>query len=210
MQAAPPNSSQQAEALAEFQAGVTAALRSWTALRTAIDSDWGGFDSKVKAEDLRTNLFSCFDGSTPKINKEELEDNLLMYMEDEFSVVLDDKSERQLAEIIFQMYETCSVGNFSISRQVVENARKISESYTQTKVVVQTEGELDNEEMQTTSVITAQEYASQHIFGAPTPVKENSNQPPPRQLGEGSVVQPRQEVDDDGFAPVLTKRRGKR
>eukprot|EP00560_Eucampia_antarctica_P000796 CAMPEP_0197832196 /NCGR_PEP_ID=MMETSP1437-20131217/13635_1 /TAXON_ID=49252 ORGANISM="Eucampia antarctica, Strain CCMP1452" /NCGR_SAMPLE_ID=MMETSP1437 /ASSEMBLY_ACC=CAM_ASM_001096 /LENGTH=205 /DNA_ID=CAMNT_0043435421 /DNA_START=65 /DNA_END=682 /DNA_ORIENTATION=+ len=205
MQSPPSDAS---SALSEFQAGVTAALRSWNALRTASDSAWGGFDSRAKAEDLRTNIFSCFDGSqsTPKIELEELEDSLHSYMEDEFSVVLDDNSERQLAELIFRMYETCSVGNFSISRQVVENARKISEAYTPSKVI----NPDDDEEMETVNVINAQEYASQHVFGAPVPVQDKSNEPPARQLGENSAVKPQQELDDDGFATVAPKRKGKR
>ena len=87
-------------ALSEFQAGVTAALRSWSALRTAVEGEWGGIESKAKAEDLRASVFSLFDGSSdkPKISLEELEDNLFDYMETEFSIVLEDGSERQVAK----------------------------------------------------------------------------------------------------------------
>jgi Pre-rRNA-processing protein TSR2. len=64
-------------ASAEFQAGVTAVLRSWSAFRTAVESGWGGAASKEKAEFLRTHIFECFDykKSKPSVDVYELEDN---------------------------------------------------------------------------------------------------------------------------------------
>ena len=40
----------QNDAVAEFSAGVTATLRRWTALRAAIDGEWGGGDCRSKGE----------------------------------------------------------------------------------------------------------------------------------------------------------------
>ncbi len=135
------------DALAEFQAGVTAALRSWSALRTAVEGDWGGVDSKAKAEDLRANIFEQFDASgKPKMAQEELEDNLASYMEEEFSVVLEDGSERQLADVIYRMYEGCRVGDVTLARQVVANAQAVVAAMPAHKAVVQTEGELDEDD----------------------------------------------------------------
>lgn len=208
-------------AIAEFQAGVTAALRSWSALRTAVDSGWGGIESQMKAEDLRKSILTCFDGSKPKISMEELEDNLFIYMEEEFSIVLDDDSEKQLAMLIFQMYETCSVGNFTLTKQIVENARIVSEAYTPGHNVITSEGEMDDgsdEETEATNnsgsmdmpTITAQEYASQHLFGAPKIPNTTKNVQPARQLGEKSPEIPQEEMDEDGFAPVVSKRKGRK
>eukprot|EP00585_Thalassiosira_rotula_P003961 CAMPEP_0196136772 /NCGR_PEP_ID=MMETSP0910-20130528/4969_1 /TAXON_ID=49265 /ORGANISM="Thalassiosira rotula, Strain GSO102" /LENGTH=118 /DNA_ID=CAMNT_0041397111 /DNA_START=197 /DNA_END=550 /DNA_ORIENTATION=+ len=91
----------------DFKAGTTAALRSWSALRTAVEQSWGGSHSASKAEDLRSNIFAFFDGTSPKpkMDSFELEENLLGYMEDEFGVVLEDGSERELADLIVRMYE---------------------------------------------------------------------------------------------------------
>lgn len=53
------------DAMEEFRAGVTACLRSWSALRTAVESGWGGGEreSQVKADTLRTNIFDIMNGS---------------------------------------------------------------------------------------------------------------------------------------------------
>ena len=224
MQATPNETIQQSNALSEFQAGLTAALRSWSALRTAVDSGWGGIESQMKAEDLRKNILACFDGtqSKPKISLEELEDNLSLYMEEEFSVVLDDDSEKQLAMLIFQMYETCSVGNFTLTKQVIENARIVSEAYTPKNNVISSEGEMDDasdEETEGTmdmsmnnTTFNAQEYASQHLFGVPKQIQNNTNNNvrPARQLGESAPEKPQEVMDEDGFAPVVSKRKGRR
>ena len=51
--------------LEEFRAGVSACLRSWSALRTAVESGWGGGDreSQNKAEGLRQSIFETLNGS---------------------------------------------------------------------------------------------------------------------------------------------------
>ena len=111
----------------EFRAGLTACLRSWSALRTAVESGWGGNESLKKAEDLRTNILEHLDGSCfpPRIiTIDDLEDNLAIYMEEEFSVVLEDNSERQVADAIWRMYEGCHKGDPSLARQLVSVAKQ--------------------------------------------------------------------------------------
>jgi pre-rRNA-processing protein TSR2 len=210
-------------ALSEFQAGVTAALRSWSALRTAVEGEWGGIESKAKAEDLRASVFSLFDGSSdkPKISLEELEDNLFDYMETEFSIVLEDGSERQVADAIFRMYEGCAKGDVSFARQLVASAEQVATATAGHKVVVHTEGEMDKDEEDGDEVVgsggaggpasgagAAAAYAAGGLFGPMPSQKPPKDAPPPRQLGEKALEQPQVEVDDDGFAPVM--RKGKR
>ena len=121
MSAPPPTSS---FPLAEFQAGVTACLRSWNALRTAVESGWGGNDSVGKADDLRANILNIMNGQTrkPTMEIEDLEDNLAIYMEEEFSLVLEDGSEKQVARTLFQMYDECAQGNTALAEQLVQTA----------------------------------------------------------------------------------------
>ena len=205
-----------ADMMAEFQAGVTAALRSWSALRTAVETDWGGAESHAKAEDLRTNILSQFDTSgKPKMEQEELEDNLVDYMEEEFSVVLEDGSERQLAEVIYRMYDACARGDATLARQVVANAQKVVSTLPAQKAVVQTEGELDDDDdddemagsgAQISSATAAASYASEGLFGPAPTAKPQANLPPPRQLGEAAPEKPQVEVDDDGFAAVSPRK----
>jgi pre-rRNA-processing protein TSR2 len=66
----------------EFQAGVTACIRSWSVLKTAIEQGWG---NPIKAEELRVLIFQCMDFSnrTPKKPLSDLydfEDYLMVFM----------------------------------------------------------------------------------------------------------------------------------
>jgi hypothetical protein len=119
----------------EFQAGVTAALRTWSALRTAVEQSWGPTSA---AEDLRDNIYRHFHdggggGGGPSrkngrggfggiMTRDELEDNLLDYMEDEFGLILEDGSERELSDLICRMYEGCGNGDMSLARSVLRCA----------------------------------------------------------------------------------------
>lgn len=184
-----------------------------------MESGWGGVASKEKAEFLRTHILNCFDytKSKPSVDVFDLEDNIAIYMEEEFSVVVEDDSEKLIAQAIFSLYENCGNGDFTLSRQFIENVTKAAQEK-KGKAVVQTEGELDedsdDEEMDTStsdnaaqSANVAQEYAGDFLFGAPAgQEKKVSSGPPPRQLGEAAPEAPQPEVDDDGFAPVSTKK----
>jgi hypothetical protein len=87
----------------EFQAGVTATPCSClVGITHRCRTIMGWFRLIHKAEDLRlkniySNYHSLSDNSSSNSNKimtqEELEDNLLLYIEDEFGVVLEDVSE---------------------------------------------------------------------------------------------------------------------
>lgn len=197
-------------ASAEFQAGVTAVLRSWSAFRTAVESGWGGAASKEKAEFLRTHIFECFDykKSKPSVDVYELEDNLAIYLEEEFSVVLEDDSEKQVAEVIWKMFEMCGRGDFSLSRQIIDSSRTCHSG----NIVVQTHGELDDdsdEDMETNAQNASENVTpDDFLFGAPTKSQSRSG-PPPRQLGEPEPEKPLPEVDEDGFTMVPPKKEKK-
>lgn len=225
--------------IAEFQAGVTATLRSWSALRTSAESEWGGPQSKTKAEELRQSLYDCFDFNIPpgkepkpKMSIDEVEDNLFLYLEEEFSIVLEDNSEKQVAEVLFKMYESCIRGDFSFTRSIVQNAEEasIKSKSEQKKVAVVSteddESDDDDIEMEIESMAmddgnnqpqalptnifmsqTAREYADQYLFGPPPGVRHVDNNLPVRQLGEAIPEKQQPEVDDDGFEMVTSKRK---
>lgn len=200
--------------LEEFRAGVTATLRSWSALRAAVESGWGGVQSQQKADDLRQHIYELFGGSTPKMDQYDLEDNLAIYLEEQFSVVLEDDSERQVADVLWRMYEACLKGDVTLARQAVESAQRAEAVKNAFPVQVQNteEDDDDDDEMDTaasdsvTQSDAAQEYAAATLFGT---AKKAPNTPPKpvRQLGEAAQAKAPVEVDDDGFATVPTKRR---
>lgn len=250
---------EQVDAYYEFQAGVTACLRSWSALRTAVASGWGPVN---KAEEIREIILTCMDGKT-KIPKKplsdliDLEDYLAIFLEEEFSIVLEDESEKQVADLVFTLYERCCFCNdFSLSRQLVQNADRIQSASTTTGSAIQIQSpcediddddddliddnddEQENNAMEveeqndgvlepakesvpslsnlpfmlsstSTGQYVAKEYASQPLFGA-CDVSKSSQAVAVRQLGEkdasgsDNIV-----VDEEGFAPVINKKKQK-
>jgi pre-rRNA-processing protein TSR2 len=211
-----------------FQAGVTATLRTWSALKTAVDQSWGGSDSATKAEDLRSNIFTYFDGTSPnpKMTLYDLEDNLGAYMEEEFGVVLEDNSEREVAELIWRMYECCAKGDCTLANRVVEDAIWAEEQLqgSGVKSIIKNGDDDDDDDddamkdsdneaggddtmnSTATNSTNAVEYSSGYLFGNPS--KPKKELPPPRQLGEAEPEKPIPELDDDGFAMVVTKKKG--
>lgn len=114
----------------EFRAGVTACLRSWSALRTAVQNEWGGPTSIEKAETLREEIINAM------IQKKmtdiiDLEDALAIFMEEEFSIVLDDNSEKQVASTVFRMFEEASTLNQSsaFALQIIQMAAKVTKEF---------------------------------------------------------------------------------
>ena len=172
----------------------------------------------------------------------ELEDNLGAYMEEEFGVVLEDESEREVADLIWRMYECCAKGDCTLANQVVMNAIQAEEQLkgSGVKSVIKNghddddddddddedddDAMNDNEDSMNSSTTTpnneaatipttttsssALEYSSGYLFGGPP--KPKKELPPPRQLGEAEPEKPIPEIDDDGFAMVVTKKKGAR
>eukprot|EP00980_Cylindrotheca_fusiformis_P029335 scaffold23297_cov132-Cylindrotheca_fusiformis.AAC.13 len=211
----------------EFQAGVTACLRSWSALRTAVESGWGGGEreSQAKAETLRQNIFQLLDGSKypPSCSDLDLADGFAIYLEEEFSVTLEDNSEQQVAEVILRMYEGLHKGDGSLCRQLLSSAEGAIAFNSQFPIQVQTTEHDDDddedmtgvpESVQNTPIVSPRvgteaalvNYLDQPLFGAP--MKVSAPSAPARQLGESAPSVPNVEVDDDGFAPVKAKGRG--
>jgi pre-rRNA-processing protein TSR2 len=209
-------------------------------LYTAVQHEWGGSESIAKAEDLRSNIFTYFDGSSPnpKMTQEELEDNLISYMEEEFGVVLEDNSEREIADLICRMYHQCGRGECVLVREVVEKAMKWQEQLNQQnqKSVIQSgDTEMDessdeeveeggddemateeqHQKLQTNNCVSQnnpaslEEYVSSNLFGGALKLPKKEL-PPPRQLGEAEPEKPQPDLDNDGFATVVRKGKNKR
>lgn len=211
-------------ATTELQAGITAVLRSWSAFRTAVDSEWGGTDSRTKAENLRKHIYQCFDYQkhpNTGITLEDLEIELDTYMEEEFTIVLEDDSEKHVAQIIFELYEKCAKGDFSLSRKLIAESQ--TSAGKKRKPQIQSVGEnedsdtddengVDKEE--TTGLNSRSNYAGQSVgflFGPPPGTRiQKDSLIPSRQLGEAAPEKMKVEVDEDGFMPIQKKKKGKR
>jgi pre-rRNA-processing protein TSR2 len=139
---------------AEFRAGVTACLRSWSALKTAVDLKWGGHDSPSKAEAMRQYIYDNFgmrtDGTAVKpvcsLEIFDLEDFLAITMEEDFSVTLEDSSEVQVAQLVFQMHQECAQGNYATARGVVHSCLSAQAQLAGLPVQIQSVGDDEDDD----------------------------------------------------------------
>jgi hypothetical protein len=148
----------------------------------------------------------------------DLEDSLAIFMEEEFSLQLEDASEKQVSECIWNMYEQCRRGDSTLVEQVIqgaENAAIIAQAFP-SQVQSNEHDDDDDEDMMdahdtpadsVAAVYEHSEYAAQSIFGKPKselPVKEQCV----RQLGEaGKVADAPMDADEEGFTQIAKGRR---
>jgi pre-rRNA-processing protein TSR2 len=129
----------------EFRAGVTACLRSWSALRTAVEKEWGGNMSIEKAETLREEILTAM-FQKKMMDVADLEDALAIYMEEEFSIVLDDNSEKQVAGTIFRMYHDACLNQTTFAMQIVHMAEKVTKEFGHLPLHVQSAEPMDEDD----------------------------------------------------------------
>jgi hypothetical protein len=140
---------------------------------------------------------------------------------EEFSITLEDKSEEQIADMIFRMYEGLYKGDLTLCRQMVAHADGAINIQSQYGVQIQTTEHDDEDDDDMTGSGTTSHaialapsvnpipivanFVDQPLFGAPK--KPQARLGPVRQLGEENEAEPEINVDDDGFAPVKPKGR---
>ena len=154
----------------------------------------------------------------------ELQENLFLYLEEEFSIVLEDESDKQVAEMICRLFEQCcQKEDLSLYNEIMAMEHKVN-SAPVSKPMVKVEGELDesDDEMdvemeQNTSMVensnypNMEEYVSAPLFAGGHDTKKNTvSNKPVRQLGEESQMPQPQPVDEDGFATVSKSTRRSR
>ncbi|KAK2736901.1 hypothetical protein FQN57_000504 [Myotisia sp. PD_48] len=96
---------------AKLDLAITIVLYSWPALTLAVQSSWGGTDSKGKREWLCGAIAELFT-SRPETDAGDIEEILIQVMSDEFDVVVDDESVSQVADRIYQLKVDIENGNF--------------------------------------------------------------------------------------------------
>lgn len=99
---------------ANFIEGLSLLLSAWPVLRTAVREEWGGHESAEKAEWLVRALTEHFDERGHKLEQEELEDILLDVMAREFNVLLEDQSERTLADQMIVLFRQSVKGQVEL------------------------------------------------------------------------------------------------
>ncbi|KAF9976309.1 hypothetical protein BGZ73_008797 [Actinomortierella ambigua] len=112
-----------------FREGVEYLFHSWTALKLAVDGEWGGHESAAKRDWFIDTIVDYFGENGSKIDTFDLEDILLQIMNDEFSIMLEDQSEQHIAKILERLYLECTHGKYDLVQTLKQDSQKISGAY---------------------------------------------------------------------------------
>ncbi|RHZ52939.1 hypothetical protein Glove_454g17 [Diversispora epigaea] len=130
------NQQLQQESIHQFQQAVTFIFNSWTALKIAVEMQWGGIDSSDKCDWFMNMVIDHFlksGGKEPHVD--DLESILDQIMADEFNTLLEDDSAYQVSQHLIKLYNECMQGNYSnveklrlkqSTKNVSNSARRIS------------------------------------------------------------------------------------
>ncbi|XP_061996055.1 pre-rRNA-processing protein TSR2-like [Rosa rugosa] len=133
-----------AAAVAAFQEGVGLVLSRWSALQLAVENEWGGRESRLKAEQLVSDIVSWVNFSTEPLYIDDLEEMLIEAMSF-LNTVIEDGSIEEVAEKIMIMHEECLDCNFKSIESLREaNSRRVPTPHV--KQVVNDEEDSDEDD----------------------------------------------------------------
>ncbi|KAF9583083.1 hypothetical protein BGW38_010285 [Lunasporangiospora selenospora] len=171
-----------------FREGVDYLFHSWTALKLAVDGEWGGHDSASKRDWFIDTIVDYFTENGKNIDPFDLEDILLQVMNDEFSILLEDGSEQHIAKILDQLFLECTQGRYDIVQTLRADAQKTS-------------GAIKSSSGAGEDASSGDEESDEDEDGGAMDVD----------VGEGSSKpkkeKPEPEIDEDGFETVVSRRR---
>ncbi|CAM9206340.1 unnamed protein product, partial [Scytosiphon promiscuus] len=114
------------DAWMNFQGGVKSALNQWTALRLAVENNWGGGDSERKAAILEEELMNLF-RTKKEIYKDEVEDFLSDFLDDNFSTYAEDDSPAHVAAMMVEMFAQCGRLDYTLANAVRAEEQRLLE-----------------------------------------------------------------------------------
>jgi pre-rRNA-processing protein TSR2 len=121
------------QSIEAFKEGVGSVLRQWTALELAVFHQWGGSNSKERAEALKNELVETFLGPE-KVYKDDLSLILEDYLETEFSTICEDDSPDELGELLCTMWRQCLDGNYAMVTDI------LAKEYMRHEVITRSQG----------------------------------------------------------------------
>ncbi|XP_057434869.1 uncharacterized protein LOC130727683 [Lotus japonicus] len=101
----------QGESKRVFSEGIDLVLNRWSALQTAVENEWGGRDSNLKAHQLAADVLSWFTQSKEPLYIDDLEaifDEGMLSL----NVEVEDGSIEEVAGNLMAMHDECVEGNF--------------------------------------------------------------------------------------------------
>lgn len=168
--------------------GISLVLSQWTALRMAVENEWGGRDSHRKSEELVSTILSWFAQSKPPLYIDDLENMLDENMVLSFNTEIEDGSIEEVAEQLMILHEDCLKGNY----EPIEKLRKLGPG---TSAVSQSRQVVDDNDDE-----SSDEEIADMMVDEPKPNKMVVDEPKPKQM-----------TDEEGWSVVVPRRnRGKR
>ncbi|KAG0336902.1 hypothetical protein BG000_006025 [Podila horticola] len=178
-----------------FREGVDYLFHSWTALKLAVDGEWGGHDSAAKRDWFVDTVVDYFSEKGKNVDSFDLEDILIQIMNDEFSILLEDQSEQHIAKVLEQLYLECTHGRYDLVQTLKQDSQKISGALKGKSQKLKKEGEDEDED----SSDDDEEEGGDGDMDVD--MEESSSAPKPRREKAEPIV------DEDGFETVVKKRR---
>ncbi|DBA04518.1 TPA: hypothetical protein N0F65_011066 [Lagenidium giganteum] len=107
-----------------FEYSVKLALARWTALRMAMEGEWGGGDTRRKYEILLEEIMHVF-----KYNKTVYADDMALniseYVESEFGLICEDGSVEEVSALLVQLAEECKKGQYDNVKLLHEQVQSL-------------------------------------------------------------------------------------
>ncbi|KAK9172197.1 Pre-rRNA-processing protein TSR2 family protein [Cryptosporidium meleagridis] len=101
-----------------FVQGVNQVFSTWTILNLSVEGGWSGRFANKKREELIQEVIMSFH-SGRKVNSNNLANFLMEAMETRFSTIVEDDSDLEVAELICEMYDQCSKGDYSLVEKIM-------------------------------------------------------------------------------------------
>ncbi|RCH97224.1 hypothetical protein CU098_011206 [Rhizopus stolonifer] len=111
-----------------FEEGARYIFNNWTALKLAVEQDWGGVESPEKKEWFIDVVIDYFGKQGKKLDVDDIEVVLSQIMSDEFHATLEDDSPYLVAKHLYELFNQCIHGNYAEVERLREKA-KVQNSY---------------------------------------------------------------------------------
>ncbi|KAL7612598.1 hypothetical protein Lser_V15G08704 [Lactuca serriola] len=110
-----------AEAVNELREGIDLLLGRWSALQMAIQNEWGGRDTRQKAQQLALDIYHWLIRPAEALYVDDLE-NLLDDFMLSLNTEIDDGSIEEISENLMIIHEECLEGNFASIERLRQSA----------------------------------------------------------------------------------------
>lgn len=187
------SSTQESPAAVALSRAVHAVFGEWTAMKLAVEMEWGGSGTRDRALALLQRVLSGL-LSTATVHRDELQDLLEEAMLDDFNVEAEDESCAQVAELLCKIHSEALVGGTATADLVLgRNAGRSSWVTVPPPPRVRGEDDSDSDDTDCDDDDAA-------AGGGPCAMDDGEGRAPRR---------PEPVVDDDGFQMVQTRGRRK-